>query len=381
MNQPNPNTITNIINEKVEESKQNTEINNTSTQNQIQEAKPEDNIPELNSQQQIQIPQNTNPPQQSQQIIPQQNQNPPSSIPPQQAQQINQQQNQIQPMPQVQAQPPPVPKVVFTHPMNNYCSEEKIKEIETCPPTSIFLIVQKRFDEVKFKLLDILRKHERYTLFSIYYKVYQSFLMNRQIGKNPEAIFRAKDPSLRLKISDFDFSDALNMLNCQLTSTDLSLILKSLTQKTNTLYSYDEFINKVYNIQKEENGQMRIIYQQCSFYFNDYLYSFRHYIQDNRIDYKSAFIRCCSGITTLTYELFNKFLGEIGFKIGHENEKQYIFSSLCDANYLHDHIDMKINAYAYQKTLFYIADLSDVTEEDFIKSGIVVESIKKKQKS
>ena len=401
MEQPNQNTG----NEKVEESKQNTEIekpnteiNNISSQNQIQEAKPEENIPELNSQQQNQNPQNNNPPQQVQQINQQdnqnpqnknssqqiqqinqqENQNPPSSNPPQQVEQINQQENQQQPMPQVQVQPPPVPKIVFTHPMNNYCSEEKIKEIQTCPPTSIFLIVQKRFDEVKYKLLDILRKHERYTLFSIYYKVYSSFLMNRQIGKDPQALFRAKDPSLRLKISDFDFSDVLNMLNCQLNIDEFSLILKSLTQKTNTLYSYDEFINKVYNIQKEENGQMRSIFQQCSFYFNDYLYSFRHYIQDNRIDYKNAFIRSCSGITTLTYELFNKFLDEIGFKIGHENEKQFIFSSLCDANYFHDHIDLKINTYVFQKTLFYIADLSDMTEEDFIKSGIVsVESLKK----
>ena len=401
MEQPNQNTG----NEKVEESKQNTEIekpnteiNNISSQNQIQEVKPEENIPELNSQQQNQNPQNNNPPQQVQQINQQdnqnpqnknssqqiqqinqqENQNPPSSNPPQQVEQINQQENQQQPMPQVQVQPPPVPKIVFTHPMNNYCSEEKIKEIQTCPPTSIFLIVQKRFDEVKYKLLDILRKHERYTLFSIYYKVYSSFLMNRQIGKDPQALFRAKDPSLRLKISDFDFSDVLNMLNCQLNIDEFSLILKSLTQKTNTLYSYDEFINKVYNIQKEENGQMRSIFQQCSFYFNDYLYSFRHYIQDNRIDYKNAFIRSCSGITTLTYELFNKFLDEIGFKIGHENEKQFIFSSLCDANYFHDHIDLKINTYVFQKTLFYIADLSDMTEEDFIKSGIVsVESLKK----
>ena len=341
-------------------------LTNNPSQNQIQEISNQNGeVPEISNQQKDNQQQNNQ----------QQNQNIQNNP------QINQNEQPPQPLPQMQIpqpQPPPENKVIFTHPMNNYCSEEKIKEIETCPPTSIFQIVRKRFDDVSYKLQDILKKHERYTLFSLYYKLCRSFLINRQYGKDPETFFRSKDPSARLKVSDFDFSDVLNMLNCQLTTDELSLILKSLTQKTNTLYSYDEFLKKVYNIQANDNGQMRQIYQQCSYYFNDYLYSFRHYIQDLKIDYRNAYDRACSKITTLTYDLFKKFLDEMSFKIGHEQEKQYIFAALSDANYFPEHIEIKTTAYILQKTIFNMAELNDMSEEDFIKSGIVsVESLKK----
>ena len=369
----------NITNENQGESKPNTEIQkineepknpnteiNTSSQNQIQEVKPEENIPEISNEKE--------------------NKEVGKDIQPIQDQQINKPENQPQADNQVQSQPQPQPqpqlpiqnKIVFSHQMHNYCSEEKIKEIENCPPMDLFAIVNKRKEEVSFKLQDILSKHERYTIFQIYYKILKVFITSRQYGKDPQAFFQAKDPSLRMKISIFDFSDVLNMLNCQLRTEEFNLILKSLTQKTNTLYSYDEFLKKVYNIQADENGQMRAIYKQCSFYFNDYLYSFRHYIQDNKIDYKSAYIRVCGGMTTLTYELFSKFLDEIGFKIGHEQEKQFLFSSLCENNYFEGYIYANITGYALQKTLFEMAELSDISEEDFIKSGAVnAESAKK----
>ena len=349
----NPNTEIAKVNK--EQENQNTEINNI-PQNQIQEVQV-DNIPEISNENQINELGKDIQPQQEKQINNQENQ--------------QQAINQVQPQPQLQPQSPPEKKIIFSHPMYNYCSEEKIKEIENCPSSSLFAIVNKRKEEVAFKLQDILSKHERYTLFQIYYKILKVFLANRQYGKDPQVFFQAKDPSLRLKISDFDFSEVLNMLNCQLKTDEFNLILKSLTQKTNTLYSYDEFLKKVYNIQKDENGQMRVIYKQCSFYFNDYLYSFRHFIQDNKIDYKNAFIRVCSGMTTLNYELFSKFLNEIGFKIGHEQEKQFLFSSLSDNNYFEGYIYVNTNTYILQKTLFEMAELSDITEEDFIKSGVV----------
>ena len=366
---------------------------NTSSQPQNTQIT-ENNIPEMSSQSQN-IP-NNNPPENSQiqnnqpQTGQQNNQlqSGQQINQPQTGQQINQlqpgqqinqpQSGQAQPIPQVMPQIPPEKKVIFLHPMNNYCSPEKIKEIETCPPHNIFQIVRKRFDDIAYKLLAILKNHEKYTLFGLYYKLLNNFLMNRQYGKDPQTLFQKKDPSLRLKISDFDFVDVLNNLGCQLTTEEISLILKSLTQKTSTLYSYDEFLKNVYNVQANEKGQMRVFYQQCSYYFNDYLYSFRHYIQDNKIDYKNAFLRACSGVTTLTFDLFQKFLNEIGFKIGHDQEIQYLFCALCDSNYFADHIEIKTGSYILQKTLFEMAELNDMSEEDFNKSGIVSNEVIKK---
>ena len=348
------------------EKQQNTEISQNQNPNQIQEIQSNE-VPEISNEIQSGQPEN--------QII---NQNPPNINSSPENQQINQLVNQ-QGMAQIQAQPqlPPENKIIFLHPMINYCSEEKIKEIESCPPSNIFLIVKKRIDDITLKLNDILKNHEKYALFGIYYNLVNIFLSNRQRGNDPQLLFESKDPKKILKISDFAFSEVLTMLNCQLTADQLNLILKSLTQKTNTLYSYDEFLKKVYNIQQEENGQMKEIYKQCSFYFNDYLYSFRHYIQDNKIDYKNAFMRCCAGITTLTFELFNKFLDEIGFKIGHQKEKEYIFSALCEDNYFAGYMQEKTNVIILQKTLFEIAKQSDISEEDFIRSGNVAVNVKK----
>ena len=99
------------------------------------------------------------------------------------------------------------------------------------------------------------------------------------------------------EVTDYEFSKVIDQLNFQLTQDEVELILKSLKQKTNTLYSYKEFLLNVSNIQVNESGQMRLIYQQCNFYFNDYLYSFRHFIQDNKIDYNTCYIRASSGMS------------------------------------------------------------------------------------
>ena len=350
----NPSSPSNIIQQEneIEEIKENNIQNNqVNPSPQIQQGQP------------IIQPQN-NPPQQIQQ-----------NIQPQINPQVQQQNPQIQPISQPQI--PPENKINFTHPMNNYCSQEKINEIISCPPENLNQMLKKRFDDVYFKLKDILKKHEKYTLFSLYYKIQNIFRNNLQFGKDPQELFRKKDPSLRLKINNFDFSEVLDNLNCQLSIDEINLILKSLTQKTDTLYSYDEFIKNVYNIQAFENGKMKEIYQECSFYFNDYLYSFRHYIQDNKIDYENSFTRTCRDMTSLTYEFFNKFLDEIKFRIGHEQEKKYLFSALDYGNYFYDHIEARTNN-ILTKTLFDMAVKKDITEEEFLKMG-EVESKKKRK--
>ena len=293
-----------------------------------------------------------------------------------QGQQINQQFQSNQP--QTRPQSALDNKINFTHPMNNYCSPEKINEINNCPPENLNLFLKKRFDDVNNKLRDILKKHEKYNFYSIYYKIQNIF--KSLIGIDPREEFKKKDPSLRLKIKNFDFSEVLNNLNCQLSTDEINLILKSLTQKTDTLYSYEEFLENVYNIQQIEKGQMKVIFKDCSFYFNDYLYSFRHYIQDNIIDYKNSYIRTCGGMTTLTYDIFQKFLDEIKFKIGHEEEKQFLFISLGLENYFYDHIERNINSnYISQQILFEMAELKDKSEEDFLKEGEI--KIKEKTKN
>ena len=337
---------------------------------------------------------NPNPPQSEEntQIVPKQDENnkPPENQPvneppkQEQAKQNDEIQEIEEAKPEIKAKDN---RMKFTHPMNDYCSPESVKEIESCPQDKLFPIISKRLNGIGAKLSDILKNHERYTLICLYYKICSIFIQNQNLGINPKMVFQSKDPNSRLKISDFDFQEVLvGTLKCQLTTDELYLILRSLKQKTESLYSYDEFIKNVYNIQQSEE-EFKTIYRECSYYFDDYIYSFRHYIQDNQIDYKSAFSRACTGITTLQYELFKKFLTEIGFKLGDEKEYIHLFSSLGELNYtpawnnftFQASITLKDNANGLisQKTLFEIADRSDMSEEEFCAMGQVTNKSKK----
>ena len=273
-------------------------------------------------------------------------------------------------------------KIKFSHPMNNYSTPESIKEIETCPPNNLFNILSKRLNDIPIKLADILKNNEKYTLICLYYKIYSNFLTNQNAGNNPKLFFQRKDINSRLKISDFDFQDVLvNELRCQLTTEEIILILRSLKQKTETLYSYDEFLKNVMSINQRDN-EFKSIYQNCSFYFDDYIYSLRHFIQDNQIDYKGAFSRSCTGITELPFELFKKFLAEINFKLANEKEIVHLFCSLCPMNYIlswnnltllpYFQISLNTNAYLPQKILFNVVDMKDISEEDFNENDKVI---------
>ena len=348
----------------------NTEVKNEpSTQNNPQDSssqQPNISIQNIESQSQEQNnPNNSQPPENQPQV------NQPESSQPQPQPQPQAQQIQTQPQIPIQAPPQNENKIVFEFPMNNYCSIENIKEIEACEPDRKKSVITKRIRNIKTKIENILKKHERYTLFSLYYRLYNIFISNRQYGKDPKNLFKEKDPSYRMKVTDYQFSEVLDQLNCQLSQEEVDLILKSLKQKTNTLYSYDEFLSNVYNIQANERGQMRLIFQQCNFYFNDYLYSFRHFIQDNKIDYNTCYIRASSGMSALTLDIFKKFLNEMGFNIWQESEIEYLFSALCDANYYAEHIELKTNGYVSKDLLFKVITLNDINEGEFNKSGDV----------
>ena len=114
----NPNITQNNQQSQLAESSNQFIQANSSPNNQKQEiSNQEGKIPEISNQQQDNQQQNQN--------------NPPIS----EANKIENPQSVPQP------QPPPEKKIIFTHPMYNFCSEEKIKEIEQCPPTNIFYIV------------------------------------------------------------------------------------------------------------------------------------------------------------------------------------------------------------------------------------------------
>ena len=281
-----------------------------------------------------------------------------------QPQQINTQYQQSINQPEQRQEPPYQP-----HMMIDVRNPQKFNEINQVPLMQQFPIIQNRFYLTSNKINDILTRHQRYTLYVLYYKILGIF---SQFGDEPRKRFILKDPSNKYLITKHDFYDVLNSFNCQLSMEEFNLILDSLLSRTNDLYNYDEFLNKVYNITKTENGELVIIYHECNFLFNDYLYNFRHYILDNKINYQNAYTVIFNNMTLMPYDLFKKFLAELNYNLSHEDEYKYLFSNICEINYLWNSVVVNITNNCPKKNLDDVINLKEISEEDFIKSGKIV---------
>ena len=246
---------------------------------------------------------------------------------------------------------------------------KRYQELSTSDQQNQFFIVQNRINYEKSKIAQILKKHQRYNLYTIYYNILTKF---SSFGDEPRKRFAQKDPSNKLLISNFDFYEVLKGFNCNIEPDDFSLLLNSLSSKTKNSYNYDEFLKKVYNIQQIENGQLVLIHQECNLKFNDYIYDFRHWIKDNKFNYKDIYSRQCGNVTVLTYPLFQKFINGLQYNLPHEEELKYLYNNLCDKNYFPYNVKENINEYIYQQKLFEIIEMNDEKEEDFIKRGKVI---------
>ncbi len=246
-------------------------------------------------------------------------------------------------------------------------SNNRYQEINSSDPNNQYFIVQKRIIYENNKIMNILKKHQKYTLFTIYYQI-----LNRlgNFGEELRKRFAKKDPSNKLLISKNDFYEVLIGLNYQIETDDFNLVLNALNSKTQNLYNYEEFLRNVFNIQQIDNGKTAEIYNECNLQFNDYIYDFRHYVKDNNINYKNSYARQCSNVTVLNYEIFKKFINEIQYNLPHEEELKYLFNSICGGNYRQQMTSS--NLYLNQPKLFELFEMEDIKEEDFIKKGKVI---------
>ena len=264
-------------------------------------------------------------------------------------------------------------KNYIQHPFRQIRSQENFIEIQNSGD-QLFFIIQNRFKAEKDKITDILKFHQKYTVLKLYYRIFYCF---QSLHNEPLLRFQAKDPEQKLLIGNFEFYNVLNSFNLNITPEEFKLIVNSLNFKTDKLSSYDEFLKKVRNIQNIENNELRLIFHDCNYYFNDYLYDFRHYIIDNKIDYRNAYLKTCGSMTSINFDYFSKFLNEIGYKLTHEEEEKYLYSNLCDNNYLSDNVNINTNEFLFRDILFdRFLQLKDITEIEFLNTGIL--SVEKK---
>ena len=261
-----------------------------------------------------------------------------------------------------QTQPPKYEEEKFIQVRSN----SRYQEINSSDPNNQFFIVQNRILYEKNKIMNILKKHQRYTIFTIYYNIQNRI---RNFGEEVRKRFAKKDPANKLLIGKNEFYEVLIGLNCQLETDDFNLVLDALQSKTKKLYNYDEFLRNVINIQQIDNGKTKQIYEECNLQFNDYIYDFRHYVKDNQINYRDSYARQCSNITVLNYDFFKKFINDVQYNLPHEEELKYLFNSLCEGYYGEQ---MNNKLYLNPQKLFQIFEMEDEKEEDFIKKGKVI---------
>ena len=264
-------------------------------------------------------------------------------------------------------------KNYIQHPFRQIRTQENYLEIQNAGDQSFF-IIQNRIKAERDKISDILKFHQKYTVLKLYYKIFYCF---QSLQNEPLLRFQAKDPEQKLLIGNFEFYNVLNSFNLNISPEEFKLIINSLNFKTDKLSSYDEFLKKVRNIQRIENNELRIIYHDCNYFFNDYLYDFRHYIIDNNIDYRNAYVKICGSMSMINYDKFNAFLKEIGYKLTHDEETKYLYSNLCDNNYLSDNVNINTNEFLNRDILFdKFLQLKDMTEIEFLNTGLL--SVEKK---
>ena len=252
---------------------------------------------------------------------------------------------------------------------NNIRASNRFNEINKASNEKKIQIVQNWINNSNQKILNILKNHQRYSCFVLYYKIYEKFL---NFKDEPKKFFFNKDPNKKLLLPKSIFLEALNTFDCKLTPNEFNLILLSLSSRTNDLYSYEEFLDNVYLILKIENGQLVQIFQECNFLFNDYLYNFRHFIIDNKINYNEAYIKVFNNMTLMPFDLFEKFLNEMNYSLPHEEEYKYLFCALNSNNYLWNSILINLNNYCSKKSLDDFIYFQEISEEKFIENGKLI---------
>ena len=71
-------------------------------------------------------------------------------------------------------------------------------------------------------------------------------------------------------------------------------------------------------------------------------------------------------------KIFKKFLAELNYNLFHEDEYKYLFSNICEINYLWNSVIVNITNNCPKKNLDDVINLKEISEEDFIKSGKIV---------
>ena len=277
---------------------------------------------------------------------------------PEQTEQQQQQQQQQQYIPEPEPEEPPF----YPHPFTKVRSKENFDEISRTVDQYLQTnIINSRIHKIKTKLNDILFHHEYYTVCYYYSLINNTF---RYCDNKPRSHFMQHTKHGSDKLTQSKFALVLNTFNISIPPHTLSALLNTLTHKTSTLYSYEEFLHKVTNyFISEDYKQSLLIHRVCSLQFDDYIYDFKHFIIDNGVKYESHLVKACSNTSLLNLEMFIKFCKSMNYRLSHEMEYKYLFDSLLEKQ--------GRNATLSKTLLFNIIQSKFITQEDFINSGKV----------
>ena len=184
-------------------------------------------------------------------------------------------------------------------------------------------IIKKRINKSNEKVNYILNQHEEYIILKLYCLISKQleFLSIDLLMK-----FKSKDTQNKKLLSFDTFMSILQTdLKMKFNNNDLNLLLNSLKNKENNLYSYDEFIK---NLNNNNESKIRKIEYLAIINYNNYLIDFKEYIINNKIDINSIFKAVSKNKQYLSLKEFISFCDCFNYKLSNISEYKYIFDIL-----------------------------------------------------
>ena len=231
-------------------------------------------------------------------------------------------------------------------------------EVKYAKENRIDDIMHKRAKKANEKVNFLLNQHEEYIVLKLFSFFNKNFAF---LGTEPQMIFIDKDIQKTKRLNFNDFYSVLNSaLKLNFNKNDLSMLLNSLNNKdnTNTLYSYEEFLDIVYNFPFYENGKISKIEYIASTNFNPYLEDFKNFINTNKLDIGMRFFSFSKDKKNLYFNEFINFCYSLQYILSHPKEYKIIFDVLSDNQKFIAKEDL--NEFIKMKTL---------TEIEFIEEG------------
>ena len=218
--------------------------------------------------------------------------------------------------------------------------------------------IKDKIEESNNKVNELLNKHEEYLILKLYSSLKRQFnLLNEDLLLK----FINKDNENKKYLSFENFISILQTeAKLNFVPEHLKLLLLSLQNIQNDLYSYEEFIGNVNNISKKNKEKIDAIKNLALMNFNTYIIDFKFFLINNNIKINDLFNSISHDKINISLNDFILLLKSLNYILENSIEYQFIF------NIISKHAEKKILSI---KDINNFINAEIISEEKFIEEG------------